>query len=229
MSFTVYSQPEAFGLQTIGEVDWGPSNPYGHDVTVVWKDVETGQLYIGSDEGCSCDVAFNDKGRDKLTKVDRSQVLIDVLLNTRKNPSSKAQAQAAELVLKAKREFRNWQARQRRAAKQEEAMPKQQQEVQELRQAWKESDADAGARVLPEQAAHVLGYMGQPGGFPPGDWTRDLLSVMDRADFANSARLRHAFPGYGDAIHMFKYDPDGVAKLQIIATTPAKKASDAQA
>lgn len=217
MSFTVYSQPESFGLQTIGEVDWGPSNPYGHDVTVVWKDVETGQLYIGSDEGCSCDVAFNDKGRDKLTKVDRSQVLIDVLLNTRKNPSSKAQAQAAELVLKAKREFRNWQARQRRADKKEEAMSDQ-------TQVKLESDAETGARVMPEQAAHVLGYMGQPGGFPPGDWTRDLLSVMDRADFANSARLRHAFPGYGDAIHMFKYDPDGVAKLQIIATTPAKKA-----
>lgn len=210
MSFTVYSQPESFGLQTIGEVDWGPSNPYGHDVTVVWKDVETGQLYIGSDEGCSCDIAFNDKGRDKLTKVDRSQVLIDVLLNTRKNPSSKAQAQAAELVLKAKREFRNWQARQRRAAKQEAS------EVSEPQQ--------INTQTTPEQAAHVLGYMGQPGGYPPGDWTRDLISVMDRADVRNYAALREAFPGYGDAIHMFKYDPDGVAKLQVIATTPAKKA-----
>lgn len=74
-----------------------------------------------------------------------------------------------------------------------------------------------------EEAAQVLAYYGQLGGYPAGDWTRALISLIDSADARNYAALREAFPGYGDAVHAFKYDPDGVAKLQVIATAPVKK------
>jgi hypothetical protein len=202
--------PEDFGLTVVGEVSW-TCDSYSYDKTIIWKDAETGQLFYYQENGCSCPTPFDGVGRTHITAVDKSQQLIDLLLNQRKETDPNVQGRAAELVLKAKREFKNWQARQRRAAKKEEAVPDTPQTV------------EIDTQATPEQAAHVLGYLGQPGGYPPGDWTRDLISVMDRADFANSARLRGAFPGYGDALHMFKYDPDGLAKLQVIATTPAKK------
>lgn len=52
----VYYQPETFGLQVVGEMEW--SEPcYDFDMTVVWKDGD-GVYYWASDAGCSCPSPF---------------------------------------------------------------------------------------------------------------------------------------------------------------------------
>lgn len=67
-----------------------------------------------------------------------------------------------------------------------------------------------------EVAAHVLSHFGRPGGYPAGDWTESLISLIDRADMTNRAKLLAAFPGYGAAIALAKYDENGIATLQTI-------------
>ena len=52
-----YSYPEKHGLQTVGEVEWSDGG-YQFDLTVVWRNPETGQLYIAEDSGCSCPSPF---------------------------------------------------------------------------------------------------------------------------------------------------------------------------
>jgi hypothetical protein len=70
--------------------------------------------------------------------------------------------------------------------------------------------------ISPETAAHVLSHFGR-GGYPAGDWTESLISLIDRADMVHRAKLTAAFPDYGRAILLAKYDAEGVATLQRIA------------
>lgn len=67
-----------------------------------------------------------------------------------------------------------------------------------------------------EVAAHVLNHYGR-GGYPAGDWTADLISLIDRADMVHRAKLATTFPDYGDAVLLAKYDENGIAVLQAIA------------
>ncbi len=71
--------------------------------------------------------------------------------------------------------------------------------------------------ITSEVAAHVLSHFGRPGGYPAGDWTESLISLIDRADMTHRARLLGAFPDYGAAITLAKYDENGIATLQAIA------------
>lgn len=67
-----------------------------------------------------------------------------------------------------------------------------------------------------EVANHVLSHFGR-GGYPAGDWTESLISLIDRADMANRAKLLNAFPDYGAAVLLMKYDPNGTEYLQKVA------------
>lgn len=67
-----------------------------------------------------------------------------------------------------------------------------------------------------ETAAHVLSHFGR-GGYPAGDWTESLISVIVRADRTNGAKLSLAFPDYGAAIDLAKNHEAGIAILQAIA------------
>ncbi|RZF05984.1 hypothetical protein [Streptomyces albidoflavus] len=71
--------------------------------------------------------------------------------------------------------------------------------------------------ISPEIAAHVLAHFGH-GGYEAGTFTRHLLSAMDSADPANLAHLGEAFPAYAAAVVGIKYDPEGVAFLQRLAS-----------
>jgi hypothetical protein len=71
-------------------------------------------------------------------------------------------------------------------------------------------------KISTEVAAHVLSHFGR-GGYPAGDWTESLISLIDRADAVNRAKLCTTFPDYGDAILLAKYSDDGIAVLQAIA------------
>lgn len=66
-----------------------------------------------------------------------------------------------------------------------------------------------------EVAAHVLSHFGR-GGYPAGDWTELLITLIDRADMINRAKLATTFPDYGDAVLLAKYDEEGIATLQRI-------------
>jgi hypothetical protein len=67
-----------------------------------------------------------------------------------------------------------------------------------------------------EVAAHVLSHFGR-GGYPAGDWAESLITLIDRADMVNRAKLLAAFPEYGAAVLLAKYDEEGIATLQRIA------------
>lgn len=64
-------------------------------------------------------------------------------------------------------------------------------------------------------AAHVLSHFGR-GGYPAGDWTETLITLIDRADMTNRAKLANAYPDYGRAVLLAKYDEEGIAHLQAI-------------
>lgn len=55
----VYYQPDNFGLEMIGIINWD-DEPYQFDITAVWYHPETELFYIGSDSGCSCPGWFED-------------------------------------------------------------------------------------------------------------------------------------------------------------------------
>jgi hypothetical protein len=76
-------------------------------------------------------------------------------------------------------------------------------------------------RIPAHVAAHVLSHFGR-GGYPAGDWTESLISLIDRADMTNRAKLCTTFPDYGDAVLLAKYDENGVAVLQAIAGLSAQ-------
>lgn len=61
-----YYDPEKFGLQIIGEVDYS-SGSYEFDLTVVWRDMTSGRLLYADDSGCSCPSPFDQHGIDTMT------------------------------------------------------------------------------------------------------------------------------------------------------------------
>jgi hypothetical protein len=62
----VYYDPEKFGLQLIGEVDYS-SGAYEFDLTVVWREMTSGRLVYADDSGCSCPSPFSDVGISDMT------------------------------------------------------------------------------------------------------------------------------------------------------------------
>jgi hypothetical protein len=62
----LYYDPEKFGLETVGEIDWSDGN-YCFDYTVVWKRTSDGRFVYADDSGCSCPSPFEDKGVEDLT------------------------------------------------------------------------------------------------------------------------------------------------------------------
>lgn len=70
--------------------------------------------------------------------------------------------------------------------------------------------------ITREVANEVLSHFGR-GGYPAGDWTESLISLIDRADMTNRAKLAGAYPDYSAAINLAKYDEHGIEKLQQIA------------
>lgn len=61
----VYAAPGKFGLECLSEIQWSPTD-YEYDVTAVWRDVTTGELFWADDGGCSCTSPF-EKYRDRVS------------------------------------------------------------------------------------------------------------------------------------------------------------------
>jgi hypothetical protein len=85
----VYYNPENYGLQIIGDVDWMQGESYEYWLSVVWVD-EDGQLYYDSDSGCSCYTPFDEVQKDDLTKVNFFE-LVDIIRGEQMNHSQPEQ------------------------------------------------------------------------------------------------------------------------------------------
>jgi hypothetical protein len=84
----VYYQPEAFGLRTIGEVDYSDGF-YQFDLVVAWQDVDTGDVYYQFDSGCSCPGIFEwaTNGKEQLELVETWRDFYDAVFNKLDNES----------------------------------------------------------------------------------------------------------------------------------------------
>lgn len=74
------------------------------------------------------------------------------------------------------------------------------------------------ADIPPTTARYVLHAFGAAGGWRPGDFTERLISLISRADRDNAAKLATIYPAETAAVRLAKYDEDGIATLQVIAT-----------
>ncbi|MFD9070579.1 hypothetical protein [Streptomyces lasiicapitis] len=68
-----------------------------------------------------------------------------------------------------------------------------------------------------ETARHVLWRYARTGAARPGSFTQHLMDAIEAADFQNQAILRDAYPALSQALHLARYDEEGLTKLQRIA------------
>lgn len=54
----VYSTPEEYGLEPVGEIEWGDAC-YSFNLTVVWVDAAD-RFWFAEDAGCSCPTPFDE-------------------------------------------------------------------------------------------------------------------------------------------------------------------------
>lgn len=74
----VYSNPEAFGLKPVAEIDYS-SGFYEFDIRVVWLQEATGLYFTARDSGCSCPVPFeNIHGLPELDRLDMAALVEEV-------------------------------------------------------------------------------------------------------------------------------------------------------
>lgn len=62
--------------------------------------------------------------------------------------------------------------------------------------------------TLMQEARHVLGYYGKPGGYMPGSFTMSLIRCWELADNLNQAKLRSQWPELGDVIYLIRSGQD---------------------
>lgn len=71
--------------------------------------------------------------------------------------------------------------------------------------------------ISSETTRHVLWHFGQPGGWRPTSFTQHLMAAIETADARNQAILRAVYPALSEAVHLARYDEEGLTKLQRIA------------
>jgi hypothetical protein len=72
--------------------------------------------------------------------------------------------------------------------------------------------------VTAEAARHALWRYDRTGGAQPGTFTQHLMAAIESADMRNRAILRETYPELSEALRLARYDEDGLAKLQAIAS-----------
>jgi hypothetical protein len=64
-----YGNPGACGLELLAELR-DPEASYSFSTILAWRDLETGDVYVGHDSGCSCPVPFEDfRGLSDMTLI----------------------------------------------------------------------------------------------------------------------------------------------------------------
>ncbi|MFE6829227.1 hypothetical protein ACFVFJ_44625 [Streptomyces sp. NPDC057717] len=75
--------------------------------------------------------------------------------------------------------------------------------------------------ITQDTARHVLWMYERRGGTKPGICTEHLILAIQSADVFHAAKLRQVFPELSAAIHLARYDEEGIAKLQAAAGVTA--------
>ena len=65
-----------------------------------------------------------------------------------------------------------------------------------------------------DAACGVLGWAGEQGGWGTGGFTCKLLDAGAHADGENLGRLALGFPRLMHALSVYKFDPNGIKRLQ---------------
>jgi hypothetical protein len=75
------------------------------------------------------------------------------------------------------------------------------------------------SELTPHVAAQVLFVLDGPqaNSYPPGSFVTLLIRTMAHADRHNLARFYLGFPGYVDAVELYKIHDGGVERLRTIA------------
>lgn len=58
--------------------------------------------------------------------------------------------------------------------------------------------------TLRQEARHILGYYGKPGGYMPGSFTGSLIRCWELADNSNQVKLRSQWPELADVIYLMR-------------------------
>lgn len=107
----VYNQREKFGLEIVGDISWD-AEPYQFDLTVVWRDPKTGEMFYARDSGCSCPQPFEEyTSREKLTPIESFHEFSDMITKSveilkedtyyhSETDTSRVEASALELLQK---------------------------------------------------------------------------------------------------------------------------------
>ncbi|MFB7162285.1 hypothetical protein [Streptomyces sp. NPDC056242] len=74
-----------------------------------------------------------------------------------------------------------------------------------------------GPAITQDTARHVLWMYDRVGGAQPGSCTEHLIRAIQSADVLHGAKLRQVFPELSAAIHLARYDEEGISKLQALA------------
>lgn len=84
-------------------------------------------------------------------------------------------------------------------------------------------ETPAIVELLPvDVLAHVLHQFGMRGGWEPGDFTKDLIRLLQHADPGNQVRLELGFPEYAWAVRLMQRDTHGIyAELMAQRVTAA--------
>ncbi|HJW01591.1 MAG TPA: hypothetical protein VJ617_21065 [Arthrobacter sp.] len=61
---------------------------------------------------------------------------------------------------------------------------------------------------------NVLHYFGEPGGWPAGSFTSNIMRAYQGADPGNRARLRLGFPELAEAMDLVLGSMEGIDKLR---------------
>lgn len=70
----IYDDPKDFGLEIFEAIDDDHAS-YSYDMFVIWKRLEDGRLFYGTDGGCSCPTPFEDMAVGDLTPVTTIEAL----------------------------------------------------------------------------------------------------------------------------------------------------------
>lgn len=73
--------------------------------------------------------------------------------------------------------------------------------------------------ISPHDAAVVLYYHREPGGYAPGGFEAKLIDAIAHADRHNRARLAIAYPGLCAAMTLAQDAPYGIDQLAAIAAS----------
>lgn len=93
----LYYDPQGFGLEAIGEIDWS-DGCYQFDLTAVWRRAFDGRFVYAEDSGCSCPSPFENTGVDALTVLGKRGGLADFKAHLEERQADSGEDRSQEIA-----------------------------------------------------------------------------------------------------------------------------------